>query len=475
MESGDDLHFLRAKMQDAEVEPGEHVWGNIHAALDKDEEVNNLKKRLFYFQWASVAAAILLFGLGFAAYRYMNHQQIETQKLSEQIASLQNTNENVTIMHEEEVSDRIEKENELIEKNDNVLRWQKQKEEHHNNQRINKVKKDAENLSLYNKPAKTKLAAFKNYTIAEDKNNLFSTNTNFRWQDKNQFKPSTYANNEKVIAEKLDENIPEPTPILVDKQQSVLALEEEKSSEEKIKQEERFWTSVGFSAGSFNNITPTTTGAPANTFRSSLAGQTASEESNSPGYTYAVNVLVGAKLSERWILQGGVSYLNQVSDYTANSVLSENAALQVASVNQFEKNKDNTNATILATTPYTVNNSIEIISFPVQAGYVLFEKKWGFIINTGISTDLFLQNTVTPNAENIASITTGRGSESPYRPVNFAGLIGSEISYRFGTQYRISLAPGIRYPFQSIYKDRLDVKSTPLTFDLGLRFKYIFK
>lgn len=245
---------------------------------------------------------------------------------------------------------------------------------------------------------------------------------------------------------------------------------------------ERFWTSVGFSAGTFNNVTPTNGSAPASALRSFTAGQTAASESNSPGYSYAVNLAVGAKISKRWLLQGGMSYIAQLSDYTATSVVTNQNAdntqtISAASINQFEKKSDETHPelTILASTPYSVNNEIQLISFPVQAGYILVDRKVALQVNTGFSTDLFMQNTITPQVENLEKTTQGRGDDSPYRPVNFSGLVGTEVSYRFAENYRIALSPGLRYPINSIYKSDLGVKSSPLTFDVALRFRYILK
>jgi hypothetical protein len=88
---------------------------------------------------------------------------------------------------------------------------------------------------------------------------------------------------------------------------------------------------------------------------------------------------------------------------------------------------------------------------------------------------MFIQNTIDPEGETLGKTTEGRGADSPYRSLNFSGLVGTEVSYRFADRYRLSLNPGVRYPFNSIYKDEVGVESTPLTFDVGLRFRYIFK
>ena len=132
------------------------------------------------------------------------------------------------------------------------------------------------------------------------------------------------------------------------------------------------------------------------------------------------------------------------------------------------------NNKILYSAPYGVNNSMRYLSIPMQAGYLLIDKTFGLQLNAGVATDLFLQNTISADSDHLEKTSQPVGSDSPYRAVNLSGLLGTEFSYRFGENYRISLNPGIRYPFNTIYKSELGVQSTPLTFDVGLRFRYIF-
>ncbi len=132
------------------------------------------------------------------------------------------------------------------------------------------------------------------------------------------------------------------------------------------------------------------------------------------------------------------------------------------------------NTTVAQTFPYNVNNNVRFVNVPLQAGYLVVNKKFGLQLNAGVSTDVFLQNTITPDGGGLSKTTQGSGDESPYRSLNFSGLMGTEFSYKLGDRYRLSLNPGLRYPFSSVYKSNTGVDSTPLTFDVGLRFRYIF-
>jgi hypothetical protein len=253
------------------------------------------------------------------------------------------------------------------------------------------------------------------------------------------------------------------------------AAEEKNSKESKT---ENLWTSVGFAAGAFSANNPRVDPVASNTMYLN-SSSTASKQSKASGLSYSVGVSVGTQLSNRWTLQGGINYMTQSSDYTANSVLlvdNNFSSPKAESINAFApQTLDATaNTKVAQTFPYNVNNNVRFVSVPVQAGYLLVNKKFGLQLNAGVSTDLFLQNTITPEGGSLSSTTQSRGDDSPYRSLNFSGLMGTEFSYKLGHRYRLSVNPGLRYPFSSLYKSNTGVDSTPLTFDVGLRFKYIF-
>jgi hypothetical protein len=132
-------------------------------------------------------------------------------------------------------------------------------------------------------------------------------------------------------------------------------------------------------------------------------------------------------------------------------------------------------ASLVQTNPYDVSSTLEYISVPLQAGYLIVDSKFGWQMNGGLSTDFFLRNTLNSDASGFLKSSQGSGSESPYTGVGFSGLLNTEFSYRFGERYRLSLNPGMRYSLNSLYKSSVGLTSQPLTLDVGLRLRYLFR
>lgn len=248
--------------------------------------------------------------------------------------------------------------------------------------------------------------------------------------------------------------------------------DEEKKYAEEDKHErtssENLWTSVGFAAGSFN---PNTPGTSTTAFNQVTNTYTTVASDPTAGLSYSLGVQVGGKIANRVVLFGGVSYLVQNASYTSNMGSIEAASIKAALSDYALPLAGNA----ISTSPYNVNNNLQYVSVPVQAGYVVLDRKFAIQINGGFATDFFMQNTLTPDSESVDKVSQGPGADSPYRPVNFSGLMGTEFSYKFSDRYRLALNPGFRYALNSIYKTDISTEVAPITYDVAFRFRYIFR
>jgi hypothetical protein len=235
---------------------------------------------------------------------------------------------------------------------------------------------------------------------------------------------------------------------------------------------EDWWASVNGSGGVYNQTTTSNSIASTAFMTSANANLRAIPTSTaaSTGTSYSYGVSVGKTVAKRLVLMTGISYLNQSIDYNSNIVVLDASNQSKAYLADIVSEATN----LATTTPYTIRNTNEFVSFPLQAGYLILNRKAGIQLNAGVAADLFYRNTIADQSGRISSYSQNAGDNSVYRTVNWTGLLGTELSYKMNNHYRISLVPGFRYSFDSVLKSTTGSTINPLVWDVGFRFKYIF-
>lgn len=495
MERGEFNDLMKDAFKDAEVTPSENVWTNIELDLEKAEG-GDIRRRLFYYKMVAAASVIFALSVGVASVyivnnssRFENQQAFLKDQQKDIAAENQNNKANESSLTNGSnsfsgVDGKNNRETLASELNSNANRDEvvREKAELNDNGQTKSNSVQSSSSIAENQKSLTgnNINSFATTPLPKDNDQIGNQKIGRIIDDRKIFSQSDLIPTTSVseISRKVKPSITkfEATEIKPDAGTLLLAQLAEREmalqAEDKKKEvrSERLWTSVGFAAGGFNSVNSSVSPAT-----SSLAqnNSTANQQAKASGSAYSVGINLGTKISKRWVLQGGLNYLTQASDYTANSVVTSGdfQSFKVASSNLLN---DEMSARVVSTASYQVNNTLQFVSVPLQAGYIIVNKRVVVQLNSGVSTDLFLQNTLTPQNSSLEKTTQESGSDSPYRTVNFSGLVGTEISYKFGEHYRLALNPGVRYPFNSIYKSDVGLSSSPLTFDVGLRFRYIF-
>lgn len=470
--------------EQSEVAPSENVWTNIALDLERAKG-SKLKKRLVIFQLLAAASIVFAMGLGVGVYIMKNSYEdaanqlaartLSTEKPSQvnpsaanaaQAPAVQQSDRSNVRQQPSSITTITPADDKTSTKNSGrTLTAQSSETEQVGNAFANEI-----TATAYQQGTTDRTAVFGAYPTE-----LAATNDA-------SLLPELYNNREVKLA------LPTPKKAEVDPVQLMLARleqrelevrEGEETRKPKEQRSEKLWTSVGFAAGSFTSANAGVSDRKA-PMAFSQNSTIANNEAKASGVSYTVGANIGTKLSDRWVFQGGVNYLTQSSDYTTRAAVISSAdamSFRPASINELDKMSTSdvpSEEQIVSTVPYNVNNNLRYLSIPMQAGYLLVNRNFGLQLNAGVATDVFLQNTVTAEGQNFDKTQQDIGEHSPYRSVNLSGLAGTEISYRFSKNYRIALNPGVRYPFSSIYRSELAVKSSPITFDIGLRFRYIF-
>jgi Outer membrane protein beta-barrel domain len=421
----------------AEIAPSASVWANVELDLEKAAG-GKIKRNLIMFQLLAAASAI--FALGMGAMYYLDTQPVNSNELT--------------------VKTETQKAKEI--KSDSVT--DPGKAPGHDTENTNRV--------IVNDQSKVKSSVNPTERIEESNNETAlqsdpiineqgTSSLDGKKISKTELASLIKTNRPGLVLPKDEEPVaPDPGMLLL-AQLKDREKQYQQEDKKKDKSTEKIWTSVGFGAGSYK---PKASSGVA----SLNAGDTRLQGEEVSGYSYSASINVGGKISKRFIVQGGVSYLTQNADFTSTAAINGGASLnEFVSQDNFKQ--------FQTTTPYTVNSNLQFISIPVQAGYLILDHAFAIQLNGGVATDFFISNTLTPDNKDFEKVTQGAGSDSPYRTVNFSGLLGTELSYRIANRYRISLNPGLRYSINSIYKSEVAAEIAPVTYDVSMRFRYIFK
>lgn len=410
---------FREAFQGAEVAPSDSVWINVELDLEKTTG-GKMKRRLLFFQL--LAAASMVFAMGIGSVYYLNNHAAYIEPVAQQ-STVTPKNEEVVI-NQKEVPSEIPTFEEKTSKPVITVQYEKT---------VTGSKSSESNHVVAILPA--------------------PQNINVRPL------PALVKFEKPVVKLPVYESAADPGMVLLAR----LKDEEKKYQATEKQVTEKIWTSFGIAAGSYNpNVSSTSD--KANSFG-------ASSSNPSSGSSYSLGVSVAGKIGRRLVLQGGISYLTNNAEYTSSAVSASGTDMEAA-LNEYAT--ANSSDEIVASSPYQVNSNLQYVSIPLQAGYIIVDRAFAIQLNGGISTDLFIQSTLTPNDNSLDKVTQGAGDDSPYRTVNFSGLVGTELSYKVGEHYRIAVNPGLRYALNPIYKSEIGSQTSPITFDVGLRFRYIF-
>jgi hypothetical protein len=468
MEKGNFENSWVNAFEGAEVAPSGTVWTNVELELERAAG-GKMKQRLLFYKL--LAAASLVFAMGIAGVYYLTSDtdtttpsiaQVDHSGVGKDIAADEQESIAPAELKDKELMDSAESSIRSVDNTSPVAELAESSSEYVSQKSLRKESANATNVNV---PVPSTTEGNTGLTPSENIVNV--TRESYTVYES----PFIARPRTRLVSDPKQPVLEIPGKVSTADPGMVLLAQlrdEERKYQEKEKKSstENLWTSVGFGAGSFN---PNATNA---TFMQSSFGSSSAYASNATsGSSYSLGVQVGGRITNRLVLLGGVAYLTQNASYTSN-IASLEATTMKASLNDLAYNGSTQAVT---TSPYDVNSNLQYISLPVQAGYVLVDRKFALQLNGGVATDFFLLNTLTPDTDNVSKVSQGPGDESPYRTVMFSGLVGTEFSYRFSDRYRIAVNPGMRYALNSIYKAEVSTEVSPITYDVALRFRYIFR
>ncbi|CAN5264853.1 hypothetical protein BH09BAC3_BH09BAC3_23180 [soil metagenome] len=455
----------------SEAAPSDKVWLSVEGSLaNAQNDVN--KRRVVYYQ--RLAAALLFLCAASALVIFRQADETSTQTIANNTVKQSPEHEHVTTLNKSTVREEVVIPPKPLTTSDNSSaqrtesKWQSKGQSNRDKLSTAKQYRIGKNSIAVNSTSTETLTIFNESSVVPDSataSGVISSNVNSAaliiTNENEKQKPLT-EEEEKAIVKKM----------LADAGVS----EQDNTEEKKIILKNPAWISVGASGGGY---TTQAEGPSSSAILSNFASQSnllasgaydqtiGTNKPASLGTAYSFGFMVGKPLSKRWLLQTGLTYVNRRSDYESNIIANGDQVFSPQIINS------SMSSSYSFTNAYAISSTTEFLSVPVQVGFVIIDKKIGWILNSGISGDVFLKNTLVDKSGTYKLVSQSDGDGTAYRTVSWSGLASTEVTLRLSEHYRFALVPGLRYSITNIVKDESGY-AKPLTLDIGFRFRYTF-
>lgn len=248
-----------------------------------------------------------------------------------------------------------------------------------------------------------------------------------------------------------------------------------------------YWAGVGIMPLSFNPQVSVT--SPPAAFSQANASRQSMSNSSKAGLSYALQMQTGMKISKRWSIETGVSYLHGNSTFLSDGYLLdavtsrsanvlENALLSGGQPNikadfapSFSTDPNNMAAFYIDLDQSTTND-YRYLQLPVQAGYTLNpEGKVSYTVLGGMVANLFLQNELQSSS---GYRFTNTPEDGLYRSLNWSAATGVRFNYHISDHFSASLTGAYQKALSSGLRNNSDVESRPQLYGLTWGVRYNF-
>lgn len=194
-------------------------------------------------------------------------------------------------------------------------------------------------------------------------------------------------------------------------------------------------------------------------------------------------VAMGYKISKKWNFESGIRYLRGNSTLNSNTyAFQQNGYVNTFFADYLMQNSSNKELLVANTPINTVvadasefANRYEYLMIPLQVGYEIgLSKKIALNLLAGVSTDIFLQNTIINDNSIVQEKSTINSSSNIYKPLNFSGLGGIRASYLISRHWQLNLGSSYQHSlFSGINNStalQMRLKMFGLNYGLNYRF-----
>lgn len=268
-----------------------------------------------------------------------------------------------------------------------------------------------------------------------------------------------------------------------------------KSSKRGNSLDDKYWAGVDFGSGSFDpNFQSGSGGLIDNSLAFNSEAQfsalnTEALDANSPtvrenmqaGQALSFGFNLGMRVSKRWSVQSGFQYTKAQATNTTNVVVASTKLIDPIAVTSQIRNVSQVRSILQAdqVVEYNyqdveLNNEFQFASIPIKAGYKIVDSRFSVELKAGMAANLYLGNKLSDPSNQLAEVTIGPGSNSPYKEVSFMGLAGLQFGYEFVNRFNLVVEPNYRRALDNMTKGSSEFISAPSGFGLQTGISYQF-
>ncbi|QCK14840.1 hypothetical protein [Mangrovivirga cuniculi] len=479
------------RLNDLEVTPPPSAWRGVKSAMDADR-ASKYRKTAYFYRRIAASLLLLLIGLGgLGGYLFNQNSQ-----LKDELAYLNAEQPQLAVSEIEYDNNKSES---LIEPNKEVnlddLKVENDKIASRTSETGNKNK-----VSVYKESDQFLASSLKTNASDELKHeggsgdnssnsNVFSSNSiseasHDLYSDSEDQQQLDYLSG-RSFAYSLNVNADEPelNGIVVLNWDKVTRLKPKSIRKPNGNNVEDVW--IGFNMGSgsvnqnFSQSELTLTELMEENIEPMVLTETSGFNTDAiPGPSYMAGLELGGKLTDRLVLQGGMNYLYQEAISSSNVAFSRdlNSISETLNITNIRDLKEQRNTTELSYIPDTeLTTTYEYISFPLEAGYILMDKRFSITGNAGLITDVFMAGKVTARQGLFEVTRFGNDGDSPYNSFNFRASGALMFSYDLKSNLKVLLKPQYTHAISSYTKVGTNLNSNPYSLLLSAGLKYKFK
>ncbi len=484
---------LEKIFQDAEMNPPDNVWSKIDSDLSK-EEAGYFRRRAFMFKLLAAASIAFAMGVGvFSLNYYLNGTPGDISQIQkEEVGASDSSKKSETFSTTpDSVGDKV------ISSNSNDEANLAQVE----NSGIDS-KEEPDQTNARNKDQSPHIIdAVKSGNMIADNRNLEIMTTGaanssvaLSSESANQEPEMFLSNLSEIEAKGIPNQTNEDLLYTIDHIFRIPFMPRG-ASKKNIREENDegiFMASLDFSAGQFNpnfqqgaSSAVAPSGPVAYDYRSEVTSFDATNKNfllvrsagqeTKPELTYSYGANIGFKVSNRFLLQTGFAYRKANTTTTTTGYIEnvdDNSRIPIVASYQYQLEGL---SSVKRIDEVGLNNRYEFASIPVRAGYILLNRKINITLLAGISSEIFINNSIADESNFLQTISSSDASESPYRDVYFNGTLGTMLGYSFAKNYSLTLEPSYRMAINSFTKDSFYLSSYPSSFMLSFGVAYNFR